>query len=212
MLLPAIAAQIMDVRDTDKGQVMGFLNETNMCREWRGIFFAADTGGSNRWLAPQPRQPWSPAVLDGTNFAAGCSQIHGNPDVPTNQSEDCLNVNVYAPAYCDSPGACNLPVLIWYHGGTFTEGWNEGPFDLYDGCNMAAGGDVVVVTANYRLGALGFLVTTNSPDEYDLRGNFGMQVLARAVLKPGAQLCLSSGPLAGGAFAATSSAAARACQ
>ena len=63
--------KIPDVRDTNKGQVMGFLNETNMCREWRGIYFAADTGGANRWLAPQPRQSWAPAVLDGTKFAAG---------------------------------------------------------------------------------------------------------------------------------------------
>jgi carboxylesterase type B len=173
--LLVVNGQIPDVRDTSKGAVQGQLNETSLCREWRGVFFAADTGGENRWKAPIERESWAPAVVDATNFAAGCSQIHGNPDVPTNQSEDCLNLNVYAPAHCNAPGVCSLPVLIWFHGGTFTEGWNEGPFDLYDGCNLAANdGNVVVVTANYRLGAFGFLVTTEAKDEYNLKGNFGM--------------------------------------
>jgi para-nitrobenzyl esterase len=143
---------IYDERNTTKGSVRGILNQTNYCREWRGVFFAADTSGSNRFMPPQERKPWAPDVLDATTFAAGCPQIHHNPDIPTNQSEDCLNVNVFAPDYCESPESCNLPVLIWYHGGTFTEGWNEGPFDLYDGCNLAHGNDIIVVTSNYRLG------------------------------------------------------------
>lgn len=143
-------SQTPDIRDTINGQVLGILNETNYCREWRGVFFAADTGGENRWQPPQPRASWAPAIADATNFAAGCPQIHHNPDVPTKQSEDCLNLNVFSPARCVGEESCALPVLIWFHGGTFTEGWNEGPFDLYDGCNLAAGGDVIVVTANYR--------------------------------------------------------------
>ena len=102
--------------------------------------------------------------------------MHHNPDVPTNQSEDCLNLNVFAPDYCSEPGGCSLPVLIWFHGGTFTEGWSEGPFDLYDGCSMSHSGGVVVVTANYRLGALGFLVTQSGSDGgYALKGNQGLR-------------------------------------
>jgi para-nitrobenzyl esterase len=173
-------SQVYDVRNTTKGEVQGLLNETSSCRSWRGVFFAADAGGSNRWLAPQPRASWAPHVADATAFGAGCLQIHHNPDVPTNQSEDCLNLNVFAPDYCvgGDLAACALPVLIWYHGGTFTEGWSEGPFDLYDGCNLAHGGDVIVVTANYRLGAMGFLVTKGEGGEggeYALRGNQGMR-------------------------------------
>lgn len=181
--------QVYDVRNTTNGAVQGLLNETNFCRSWRGVFYAADAGGSNRWQAPQPRASWAPNVADATAFGAGCLQIHHNPDVPTNQSEDCLNLNVFAPDYCmgNDLASCALPVLIWYHGGTFLEGWSEGPFDLYDGCNFAHGGDVIVVTANYRLGAMGFLVTNGDGDddnsisssgssgsEYALRGNQGM--------------------------------------
>jgi len=163
-LFVSVLAQDYDIRNTSNGQVRGIVNGS-ICREWRGIPFAADTGGKNRWLAPQPRATWSPNVFDATNFGPGCAQIHHNPDVPTIQSEDCLNVNVFAPY--KSQAGDNLAVMIWYHGGTFDEGWNEGPFDLYDGCNLAHDGNVIVVTSNYRLGALGYLVTDT------LRGNFG---------------------------------------
>lgn len=107
---------IFDERNTTKGNVKGILNQTSFCREWRGVFFAADTSGTNRFMPPVERNPWSPDVLDATTFAAGCPQIHSlsNPDVPTNQSEDCLNLNIFIPDYCESVGDCNLPVLIWY--------------------------------------------------------------------------------------------------
>ena len=56
LLLPSAAVAVTyDVRNTTKGAVQGLLNETSFCRSWRGVFFAADTGGSNRFLAPQPR-------------------------------------------------------------------------------------------------------------------------------------------------------------
>jgi carboxylesterase type B len=71
--------QTPDVRDTLNGQVMGILNETNYCREWRGVFFAESTAGANRWQPPVPKASWAPYIVDATNFAAGCSQIHHNP-------------------------------------------------------------------------------------------------------------------------------------
>lgn len=67
------------------------------------------------------------------------------------QNEDCLNLNVFTPG-CDDAAR---PVMLWIHGGGFTGG--TGGIDLYDGGRLARRGDVVVVTINYRLGALGFL-------------------------------------------------------
>ena len=67
------------------------------------------------------------------------------------QSEDCLYLNVYAPAAAGPP----RPVLVWIHGGAFTIG--SGSQALYDVRPLVRRGDVVVVTVNYRLGALGFL-------------------------------------------------------
>ena len=141
-----------DTRNTSLGAVRGIVNETNQCLSWRGVFYAASTGGDNRFRAPQPRAAWAPAVLDATAFGAGCLQIDHNADVPTNQSEDCLSLNVFAPLEADASSL--LPVLIWFHGGTFKEGWSEGPFDLYDGCNGA--GRPGHCRHKYRLGALGF--------------------------------------------------------
>ncbi len=70
-------------------------------------------------------------------------------------SEDCLNLNVFAPA--NATNTSMLPVMIFFHGGSFSEGSNQGPFDMYDGSYIAGTKPVIVVTANYRLGALGFL-------------------------------------------------------
>ena len=140
-----------DIRSTVYGDVRGVVNETSFCRSWKGVYFAADTGGENRWKLPQPRPSWSPNILDATEFGVGCSQIHHNPDVPTNQSEDCLLLNIFVPHYCSGPKSCSdLPVMIFFHGGTFQEGSGEGPYQLYDGCHVAGGADVVLVTANYR--------------------------------------------------------------
>ena len=69
------------------------------------------------------------------------------------QSEDCLTLNVFAPAAPAPP----RPVLVWLHGGAFQTGTAAGP--AYDGARLARRGDVVVVTLNYRVGALGFLHT-----------------------------------------------------
>ena len=72
-------------------------------------------------------------------------------NTPLGQSEDCLTLNVWTPA-CDG---AKRPVMVWIHGGGFTTGTAASPW--YSGTNLALQGDVVVVTANYRLGALGFM-------------------------------------------------------
>lgn len=142
---------------------------------WLGLPFAATTGGANRFQPPQPVQPWS-GVRNATVFGPGCFQTHHNPDVPVDLSEDCLNVNVYAPR-TPAPGGAPRPVMVFFHGGSFAEGSNQGPFLMYDAAALVARfPEVVVVTANYRLGALGWVVTDA------LTGNLGLRDQHAALL------------------------------
>ena len=117
-----------------------------------GIPYAAPPVGERRWRAPQPAPMWSrvrPAVEFARSAPQPPSALPGMAVGP--QDEDCLYLNVYTPA-ADS---ARRPVLFWIHGGGFTTG--SGSQALYDGGALAERGDVVVVTINYRLGALGYL-------------------------------------------------------
>jgi len=115
-----------------------------------GLPYAAPPTGKLRWRPPQPAPSWS-GVRDATQFGPSCPQsTMGNPFLPPGPvSEDCLYLNVYTPAA--RPGA-NRPVLVWIHGGGLVQDGGRN----YDGTKLAAAG-AVVVTINYRLGALGFL-------------------------------------------------------
>ena len=120
---------------------------------FRGIPFAAAPAGDLRWRAPAAPSPWS-GLRTAAAFGKACPQ---NREVSLDQagdpgptSEDCLFLNVWTPRA--EPGA-KLPVMVWIHGGAFIIG--SGSQKLYDGAALARRG-VVVVTFNYRLGALGF--------------------------------------------------------
>jgi para-nitrobenzyl esterase len=128
------------VRGADNGGVSTFL----------GLPYAAPPTGNLRWRPPQPAASWS-GVRDAAQFGPSCPQATmNNPFLPPGTiSEDCLYLNVYTPAA--RPGA-NRPVLVWIHGGGLVQ---DGARN-YDGTKLAADG-AVVVTINYRLGALGFL-------------------------------------------------------
>lgn len=120
---------------------------------FRGIPFAKPPVGRLRFRAPEAAEPW-PGVRAAHRF--GPSAIQRAPtaimnSVPEPRSEDCLYLNVYTPA----ADWKRRPVLFWIHGGGFNFGAGSEP--LYDGGPLAERGDVVVVTINYRLGALGFL-------------------------------------------------------
>jgi para-nitrobenzyl esterase len=125
---------------------------------YRGIPYAAPPTGANRWRPPNPLAPWT-ATLDAVECGAAAPQVHGGPlgglvpDMePTRFDEDCLTLNVWTPSAEAPPRA----VLVWLHGGAFSIGSSS--LATYDATWLAANEEVVVVSVNYRLGALGFLV------------------------------------------------------
>lgn len=139
---------------------------------WKGIPFAQPPLGALRFQAPQPPLSWS-GVRETTHFGLVAPQpamdaggLPGGQQEP--MGEDCLYLNVW------SPGAdqAKRPVLVWIHGGSFLTGSGSTPW--YDGAAFAAHGDVVVVTVNYRLGALGFLYLGDVGGEQYARSNYGI--------------------------------------
>ncbi len=160
---------------TEYGPVLGIVNMTSDFRAFRGVPFAASTGGAGRFRAPQAPQPWISA-RNASAYGPGCFQTLHNPDVPSVLSEDCLNINVWTPLPTSAPEL--LPTMVFFHGGSFIEGSNQGPFDMYDGHHFVLSRPVCIMAANYRLGALGFAVTD------DLRGNFGLMDQVRHTHNP----------------------------
>jgi len=141
---------------------------------FKNIPFAAPPVGPLRWRAPQPAPSWT-GVRAADRFGPACPQAKGSlfrrllmPQ--TEQSEDCLSLNVWT----SRPDAgAKLPVMVFIYGGSFVTG--SASFPLYDGTDLAKHG-VVVVTLNYRLGALGFFdhpaLAAESPQEPT--GNYGL--------------------------------------
>lgn len=135
------------VRGVSKGPVKVFL----------GIPYGAPTNGDNRWTAPKQPAPWT-GTLDASRLGPRCPQIpedlipevaEGSANEP--MSEDCLRLNVWTQA----TGIRRRPVMVWFHGGGYQTG--SGGNRRYDGTNLAAKRDVVVVTVNHRLNAFGYL-------------------------------------------------------
>jgi para-nitrobenzyl esterase len=176
-------AQAPRARISD-GEVSGLREGT--ISAFLGIPFSAPPTGANRWRAPQPVVPWQ-GIRQADHFAASCMQLV-NPaglgpwtheyvvDGPV--SEDCLYLNVWTPARAGA----RLPVLVWIHGGAFTSG--SGSVPIYNGAALAEQG-IVVVTINYRLGALGFLahpeLTKEAQATHTPPGNYGLQDMLAAL-------------------------------
>lgn len=136
---------------------------------FRGIPYAAAPVGQRRWTAPAPVPAWQ-GTRQAIAFAPNCPQPAVPPPfgVEGAQSEDCLYLNVWTPK---DPAPGGLPVFVWIHGGAFLIGAGSQP--IYDGATLAGQG-MVVVTLNYRLGALGFLNHRSLADQAGGSANFGL--------------------------------------
>ena len=139
---------------------------------YRDIPYAAPPVGELRWKPPLPAARWT-GTRDATRFGPACiqpdlpaSSIYSDP--PERSSEDCLTLNVWVPE-----NAKDAPVVVWIHGGSLRMGSGAGA--LYDGTEYARRG-IVLVSLNYRLGALGWLAhpELSAEAESGVSGNYGL--------------------------------------
>ena len=156
---------------TNKGMVEGNYDTHKNLQTFFGIPFAKPPVGDLRWKAPQPMEAWS-GVKVTKDFGPRPVQINVFGDMKSRSaglSEDCLYLNVWAPA---GSTAKNLPVLVYYYGGGNVAG--DASEYRYDGASMAQKG-MVVVTTNYRLNVFGFLAHPELSAEtpYGASGNYG---------------------------------------
>lgn len=160
------SAAITQPVTTSSGLVSGVPARDPTVTVFKGIPYAAAPVGDLRWRAPQPAQPWQ-GVRQADQFGNNCPQAMGDP---AKMSEDCLTVNVWTAA---SSAKERRPVFVWIYGGAFTQGAGSDP--TFDGEGLARKG-VIVITFNYRLGALGFLATPELSAEsgHQASGNYGL--------------------------------------
>lgn len=149
------------VAETRSGKIRGI--RQNGVYAFKGIPYGASTGGINRFRPPQKREPWS-GVRDAIDYGYRAPQCESSfalarpihdlvtPTSAQSMSEDCLFLNLWTPNVRDAE---LRPVLVWLHGGAFTNGSGADPWT--HGTNLAYAHDVVVITLNHRLGALGYL-------------------------------------------------------
>ena len=155
-------------------------------RRFLGIPFAAPPMGELRWRPPEPPEPWD-TPLDATEFSAACPQLGSTTSPESSENEDCLYLNVWSPEPAPSRP---LPVMIWFHGGSNITGstgddipFVQPPTLFYNGRGLVEEAGVVVVTANYRLGVMGFFAHEAISAESDdgVSGNQGILVQRMAM-------------------------------
>lgn len=162
------------VVETRRGRLRGVEANGTLC--FRGIRYGQSTAGENRFRPPVPAVEWA-GIRDAASWSASAPQ----PILPAYSepfyawystiqqiSEDCLFLNIFTPAADEKP----RPVMVWLHGG----GWRSFAATApgTDGTLLARGEDVVVVTLNHRLGALGFLALGEDGERFADAGNAGL--------------------------------------
>ncbi len=154
---PAIVTRNGPVKGVSIFGVQGYL----------GIPYAVPPVGDLRWKPPVPSGRFPGGVFQANKFGNFCTQR--NSLAP--QSEDCLTLNVFTPNIKkNSDKKKPLPVMVWIHGGALVGGGSS----LYDPSRMVLGGDVIVVTINYRLSFLGFFAHQAIDAEGHTNGNYGL--------------------------------------
>jgi len=178
LLLAASCAQQNYVVTVEGGQLQGVPSEAAGVVVYKGIPYAAAPVGDLRWQAPQPVQAWEgvkvcdtfgpiapqPGNKPGT-FYGDEFYWQGTPE----ESEDCLYLNIWAPAHAIGKDA-KLPVAMWIHGGAYMNGYG---YEVTMDGDQWANRDVILVTINYRLGTLGFLSHPELTAEQGQSGNYG---------------------------------------
>jgi len=173
------------LRATAAGSVVGTAGQHGGYA-WLGGPYARPPVGDRRWRAPEPPAPWS-GTRETVRFASPCPQLAspfgGIYDVHRGDpagNEDCLYLNVWAPADA-RPRESRLPVMLWIHGG----GNSVGHGGFFDGGALATTERVIVLTFNYRLGPLGWFhhvaLREGATSDAERSGNFGTLDLVRAL-------------------------------
>uniref|UniRef100_A0A668RR96 Carboxylesterase type B domain-containing protein n=1 Tax=Oreochromis aureus TaxID=47969 RepID=A0A668RR96_OREAU len=193
LLFSLASSQKMDpskhpIVTTNYGKLRGIKKDLNNeilgpVEQYLGVPYATAPIGDRRFQPPEAPGSWQ-EIRNATLFAPVCPQnVHGvlpeimlpvwftdNLDVAAgyiqNQSEDCLYLNVYVPTEDDIRDRRKKPVMLFIHGGSYMEGTGN----MFDASVLAAYGNVIVVTMNYRLGVLGFLST----GDQSAKGNYGL--------------------------------------
>ncbi len=180
-LLAVSCAQENPVLKIEGGEIQGVLTDSSKVMVYKGIPYAAPPVGNLRWKAPQPVVAWEGVKIADSFGPIGIQT--GNPpgtfygdefywQGTPEQSEDCLYLNVWAPAESVGKTDAGLPVAMWIHGGAYQNGYG---FEVtMDGDAWAQRG-VILVTINYRLGILGYLSHPDlSREQGGVSGNYGM--------------------------------------
>ncbi len=162
-----------------QGKVHGKTINDGKVRAFLGLPYAAPPVGELRWKAPAPAAKWK-GTREATSYGAHCVQGSVFDDMvfqDSGENEDCLYLNVFAPAAAKKGG--KLPVMFWIHGGGYAGGSASEP--RHNGDFLPLKG-VVLVTINYRLGVFGFLATTDLAKEAGgAAGNYGLMDMVAAL-------------------------------
>lgn len=167
-------------RTIAQGEIVGTAVEEGAVHAWRGLPFAMPPTDDLRWRAPRPPEGWD-GVREALVSGSRCPQLGGDPVMG---SEDCLYLDVFAPAVAPDAvpeGDARWPVMFWIHGGGNSMGWG----DQLPVSALPRDHEVVVVTINYRLGVFGWLshpaLRASAENAEDASGNFGTLDMIRAL-------------------------------